>query len=116
MKREESIIEKQKKSMMPNDLDKIFSIESCRRISINSFVHQANKTLKQALLTAQLDMLGQNVQLTTTKTRYSGYRSWFVCPNCGSTRGVLYEHPSSRLLVCRACIKLPYFKQQHKKQ
>lgn len=99
---------------MPNDLDKIFSVESCRKININSFVRQASKSLKQALLAAQLETLGQTVLLTTTKTRYGGERYWFICPTCAAPKGVLYEQPLKSQLVCRTCMKLFYSKQMYR--
>lgn len=97
---------------MPNDLDKIFSLESCRKINVNDFVRQANKTLKQALLSSQLQTLDQTIKLTTTTTRNGGTRFWFACPGCRRKVGVLYENYTTCELSCRLCQGFIYDKQK----
>ena len=100
--------------LKPNDLGKILSLDMLTCIKIDDVVRETNRSLKRAILGARLEEFGQDIQLTTTKTRFGGERNWFVCPSCTKRVGVLYLSPGKRVLKCRGCLQLPYFKQKFK--
>lgn len=50
-----------------------------------------------------------DVYFTTTLHRHGGGRRWFVCPDCGSRRAVLYLYAGK--LICRQCHGLIYASQ-----
>lgn len=60
-------------------------------------------------LSVQWDGQTIPIQLTTTRQRLGGRRIWYLCPQCGRRKGVLYLVPnSSRPLGCRVCHQLVY--------
>lgn len=87
-------------------------VEHTRRITIDELVRLANKQLRQKLIASKLSVLGKDLELTTSKTRFQGERFWFVCPICRKRKGVLYSH--SDKIGCRECLGLKYKKQRFK--
>lgn len=81
-----------------------------QRIEINDFVRKAEEQLKITLVQAQIEALGQRIELTTSKTRFQGQRLWFVCPSCEKRVGTLYKQPIRDMLTCRKCSRLQYQK------
>ncbi len=100
-------------SLTPYDLGTSQLVEHTQRININDLVRQAQKEVKMRLLEAQIEALGVNVGLTTSKTRFNGERVWFVCPVCGQRSGIIYSFASSNI-GCRKCLGLKYKKQRFK--
>lgn len=83
-------------------------VENCKRISINDYLRQAKKKIKESLINSQLEIEGLNIELTVGKTNFKGLRYWFKCPLCSRRVGVLYKHPISHILGCRTCLGLEY--------
>lgn len=96
----------------PYDLGDSQIVERTQRVNINTLVRQAQKGLKLRLLEAQIGVLGIVVNLTSSKTRFSGQRIWFVCPLCEKRVGVIYK--AQQLLGCRYCLNLKYKNQRFK--
>jgi hypothetical protein len=57
--------------------------------------------------------IDQVFELETTPCNYGGLRYWFLCPSCGTRRGVLYFDCGG--FECRECADLNYRSQQHTK-
>ena len=87
--------------------------ENCQKIKVNELVRQATKDLKKRLVETQIESLGVPVALTTSKTRFSGERLWFVCPTCSRRAGVIFRTPANSL-GCRRCLCLIYKQQRYK--
>ncbi len=51
-----------------------------------------------------------DVHFITTSHRHGGRRRWFVCPDCGTRRAVLYLYAGK--LICRQCHGLIYASQR----
>ncbi len=98
-------------SINPYDLGENI-VELTQRININDLVRQAQKELKISFLQAQIEALGIEVQLATSKTRFNGERLWFLCPKCNRRAGTLYKHPLQEKVGCRICLQLCYKKQR----
>jgi hypothetical protein len=98
------------KPIKPNDLGDSRVVEWSRKININDFVRQAIKQLKQKLIESQIEVCGQPIKLTTSKTRY-GERYWFVCTECSKRVGILFEIHNH--IGCRRCCGLKYQKQRY---
>ncbi len=97
---------------MPNDLDRFLSLDMLQKINIDDLVRQAKQGLKQVILQACLDNLMQEVQLTTSETRFGGKRFWFVCPKCKKRVGTLYKQSEAPFIKCRKCLGLSYLRQK----
>lgn len=97
------------KSLSPYNLGD-FVVERCQKISVNSYIQEANLILKKAILTSKMN----NVELTTSKTHFNGIRFWFVCPLCKSRSGTLFVHPINSDIGCRKCFGLKYSKSRYK--
>lgn len=78
-------------------------VEYCQKISIND--------LKIPLKPYPVALNGKSVELTKSKTYFSGYRNWFMCPKCNSRVGTLYKPPNKDSYLCRDCHKLFYWDQ-----
>jgi hypothetical protein len=96
------------KRLKPNNLGKKYLVEQCERVSINDYLRQAKKKIKESLINSQLEIEGLNIDLTIGKTNFNGLRLWFKCPICNKRVGVLYRHAISRILGCRGCLGLEY--------
>ena len=58
-------------------------VEDCQKINITTYIRQAKAKLKGVLLTAELEMSDQIIELTPSKTAFNGLRYWFQNrPNC----------------------------------
>ena len=100
--------------MKPNDLGKIFLVEECQKISMNTFSAQAKKKLKETLLLSQIEVMNRNIDLTTSDMHFGGVRHWFKCPMCQRRVGTLFVHPVSHKVACRGCLGLEYRKRRYK--
>lgn len=87
-------------------------VEHTQKISINNLVRQAQKELKIGLIQAQIEALGIEIKLTTSKTRFNGERFWLICSFCNKRVGILYKHPLQERIGCRTCLRLYYKKQR----
>ena len=96
--------------MNPNNLGEI--VENNQAIRIDDLVKQAKSRLKVEFIRSEIEILGAQIQLTTSKTRFGGKRYWFLCPLCNKRRGVLYLRNSS--VACRVCFGLKYRKQRYR--
>lgn len=102
------------KSIMPNDFGKKILVEDCQKFLIDNFLKEYKLRLKDLFISSKLEVLGLQVNLTTSKTYNSGKRLWFVCPVCGGRVGALYLHPLTQNLGCRCCLGLRYKKHRYK--
>jgi len=100
------------KSLNPNNLGLL--VEECQKIKISDFLRKYKIELKKALIKSELEMMGLNIELTTSKTRYNGIRLWFKCPLCGRRIGILFQHPLTNQIGCRQCLNLEYRKRKYK--
>lgn len=98
----------------PNDLGSYLVLENCQRIRVEDYIRNALKSLKKAIVEAQMMADGYTVALTTSKTHYGGDRLWFECPQCSRRKGILYQSPIDNRIVCRKCIGLFYRQQRYK--
>jgi len=101
-----------KPSMKNNNLKPIqyakFIIEECQAVNINVLMREVKSRLKEELLKIELEGLGNDIRLTSSKTGNGGARYWFFCPKCNRRVGVLYRLPGSNSFGCRRCLKLQY--------
>jgi len=88
----------------PYDLGDFLVAENCFKIKVDDLVRKAQEGLKIRLLEAQIEALGANINLTTSKTKFNGERIWFVCPNCKKRVGTLYKHSTEEIIGCRICL------------
>lgn len=100
--------------MKPNDLGEKILIESCACVKISDILRGYKLTYKQYLFTSELQILGFNVDLLTSKTGFGGKRLWIECPICKKRKGVIYKHLISNIIGCRTCLRLTYRKQRYK--
>lgn len=98
----------------PYDLGKNNLIEYSQKIQIDDIVRRVNKQLKQQILQSQIEVMGLNVNLSFSRTRFNGQRFWFVCPICSRRVGTIYKHPMSNQIGCRTCLNMKYKKQRFK--
>jgi hypothetical protein len=102
------------KTLNPNDLGKKYLVEQCQKIKIDDFLKTYRGKLKELIISSELEALGFQIGLTTTKTCYNGLRYWFKCPGCDRRAGVLLKHPLSNKIGCRTCLNLEYRKRRYK--
>jgi len=102
------------KILTPNDLGKTFLVEECQKIRIEGFLKQYKEKIKEVILNSELEALGWNIELATSKTHYNGIRFWFKCPLCHLRVGVLLKHPLADIIGCRRCLRLEYRKRRYK--
>lgn len=98
----------------PHDLGDFLIVENCDKIKVDDLVSKTQRELKIRLLQSQIEVLGIEVNLTTSKTRFDGERIWFVCPNCERRVGTIYKHSTEEIVGCRICLNLKYRKQRFK--
>ena len=96
------------KTMKTNNLGKKYLVEQCQRINITDYNRQAKNKIKELLINSQIELGGEQIELTTSQTNYKGTRYWFKCPICSNRVGVLFKHPISQILGCRMCLGLEY--------
>lgn len=102
------------KSLNPNDLGTFTTVENAPKIQIKDLLKQCRDGFKKSMITSQLEMMGIQTELTTTRTRFNGIRFWFQCPQCKRRVGVLFKHPIWAIMSCRLCLNLHYRKQRYK--
>lgn len=66
------------------------------------------------MITSQLKLMGVDIELIATETKFNGVRFWFKCPQCERRVGVLFKHPITQAIGCRLCLNLHYRKQRYK--
>ncbi len=91
---------------------KRYQVEECDVLRIKRFRKEfKNPKLRanpELIRAASLEIDGQDIFFTYTKTRFGGFRSWFLCPRCGKRAYKLYIPPFSDCLACRRCQNLVY--------
>jgi hypothetical protein len=103
------------KTFNPNDSGKVkMLVDECQRISITAYMKRAMPKLKNALLTAEIEMDNKVIELTPSKTAFGGIRFWFKCPKCSNRAGTLFVHPLSQEIGCRKCLDLEYRSRRYK--
>ena len=102
------------KTLNPNDFGKNILVENCQKIKINDFLRVCRAELKRAILNSEIEVLGLNINLATSKTCFNGIRFWFVCPLCHKKAGILFSHPITNGVGCRTCLGLNYRKRRYK--
>jgi RecJ-like exonuclease len=103
------------KTFNPNDSGKEKTlVDECQRISITAYMKRAMPKLKNALLTAEIEMDDKNIELTPSKTVFGGVRYWFKCPQCRGRVGTLFVQPLSHEIGCRKCLGLEYRSRRYK--
>jgi len=90
-----------------------FAVEECERINIDGLIEKVKNSLKESLLKLEIEGLGKDIKLTSSKTGNGGKRYWFLCPKCGRRMGTLYKPPGTNLPLCRRCHKLSYLLAKH---
>jgi hypothetical protein len=100
------------KSLNPNNLGLL--VEECQKIKISDFLQKCRNGFKDTLIASELEVMGVNVRLGTSKTCYNGIRFWFKCPACNHRIGVLFKHPLTGAIGCRKCLNLEYRKRRYK--
>ena len=102
------------KMLNPNDLGTPLTVETCPRVKIDDLLKQCRQSFKESMLTSQLKVMGIDVELITTETKFNGVRFWFQCPQCERRVGVLFKYPITEAIGCRLCLNLKYRKQRYK--
>jgi len=101
------------KLLSPYDLGTFQTVETSRKVSVDELVRNALKDLKKRLVEAQIEALGIDINITTSKTRFNGERLYFQCPSCNKKVRNLYQTANDRI-ACRECLGLYYKKQRYK--
>ncbi len=102
------------KSIPPNDFGTSFTVETCPKIKIYDLLKQCREEFKKKMISSQLKMMGINIELIGSGTKFNGTRFWFKCPVCERRIGVLFKHPVSQSIGCRLCLNIRYKKQRYK--
>jgi len=102
------------KTLNPNDFGKNILVEDCQKIKIKDFLRTCRTELKRVILNSEIETMGMNIGLATSKTCFNGIRFWFMCPQCNKRAGVLFSHPITNKIGCRTCLKLNYKKRRYK--
>lgn len=100
--------------LSPYDLGNFQTVESCQKLSVNELVRSATKDLKKRIVEAQIEALGMQIKLTTSKSRFNGERLWFACPICAKRAGMLFYDSLQNITGCRKCLNLIYKNQRFK--
>ncbi len=98
----------------PYDLGKNNLVEYSQKINIDDIVRQINKDLKHQMLQSSIEVMGLQLSLLTSSTRFHGKRYWFACPVCNNRTGTIYRHPITLQVGCRSCLGIQYRKQRFK--
>jgi hypothetical protein len=98
----------------PQDLGESWLVDQCQRISIDLIIQKANREKRSTFISQEIGLLGIELNLTHTPTRFNGKRLWLVCPLCNSRRRDLYKHPMNNAVGCRECLNLKYRNQRYK--
>lgn len=98
----------------PNDLGKFNIAENCQKIEIDDLIRKANKEIKHRILQSQIEVMGFELKLVTSRTKFNGERYWFLCPICKNRVGTIYKNPTNSQIGCRSCLGIQYKKQRFK--
>lgn len=101
------------KTLKPIDSGKII-IENCASISANELLKSFKEEYKRVFLHDKKELLGYELEFTTTKPKFGGERIWFKCPHCNNRVEKLYKHPQKDILGCRKCLNLEYASRRYK--
>ena len=96
--------------MTSNDFGKTWLVEECLRIDMKNILQKAKEDLKKTLIENQIEMNGVKTRTVISKTGNGGKRYWLVCPRCNKRKGILFQHPASKIIACRMCLGLRYKK------
>ena len=102
------------KSLKPYNLGEKILVENCQKISITNYLRKAKEKLKETLITTEMELGNLSIELTPSKTRFSGTRYLFKCPQCKDRVGTLFVHPLTHEIGCRECLKLEYRSRRYK--
>lgn len=102
------------KPLTPHDFGTPLTVETCPRIKIDDLLKQCRESFKESMITSQLKIMGIDIELIATETKFNGMRFWFKCPECERRVGVLFKHPITQAIGCRLCLNLHYKKQRYK--
>jgi hypothetical protein len=89
-------------------------VEQCQKININDLVRESKKEVFKFKLEEKVELLGRQVQFTTSFCGLGGTRYWFKCPLCTKRVGTLFIHPLNQQVGCRACLGLEYRGRRYK--
>jgi len=95
-----------------NDYGKILTLESLRKVTIDSLVRLARLEVKKRYLESVDLGSDRKIDLTTSRIANGGSRYWFLCPDCQRRSGVLYQGPNG--LTCRICVGYRYRSSRYK--
>lgn len=90
-------------------------VEQCQKIKISRLYRETKSELILLRLKSRIDVLGQEIRVTTTSCHFGGKRFWFVCPTCNKRAETLYLPPTKNKLLCRKCHDLAYLKSRYHK-
>ncbi len=90
-------------------------VEHCQKLNINDLIHCIKSELIKAKLKSRINILGQDLEITTTPCYFGNERIWFLCPVCTRRVGTLYKPPAKNMLLCRKCHNLSYSKSRYSK-
>ena len=100
------------KSMSPNNSGNL--VEGSTKVSINKYVQEVRKQVKEELLIRSANILGTKIGLSQTQTGFGGTRYWFNCPICNSRIGTIFVHQITQRVGCRKCLGLEYRSRRYK--
>jgi hypothetical protein len=90
-------------------------VEQCGKVSITEIVRDIKSEIIRLRLKEKIEILSQNIKITTTPCNFGGQRYWFACPDCQKRCGTLYTNPINNKLSCRECHGLKYMKSRFNK-
>lgn len=96
------------------DLGENLLVDQCLRFSIDDLLQKAKKSYIEYQVNQQIQALNHTLSVTYSKTRYNGYRAWFLCPQCNERRRDLYKHPLREAIGCRSCLNIKYRSQRYR--
>ena len=100
--------------MTLNNLGRKFLVEECQKVSISKFTEEHRRKTKELLISAEIEMAGVQLELTTSRTGFGGIRHWFKCPSCFRRVGTVFIHPIVSKIGCRECLGLEYRSRRYK--
>jgi hypothetical protein len=101
--------------MQTNNFGKKILVENCKKVRINDLLKGYRIKFKKIFLRSEIETIGLNIELITSKTKYNGIRFWFACPICKNRVGIIYQHPLNQMIGCRRCLNLDYRNHQNKR-
>jgi len=81
-------------------------------VSLKVHVHvERQRLIMRTSVPNASEVVEHAVELTTTPCNYGGFRTWFLCPCCGSRVAILYANAE---FACRRCFPLSYRSQRER--